>query len=68
MNKIKAIITLVVFILFAVFAVQNSAIVEITFLFWSFSSPRIFLFLTLLIIGFLLGLFMAKRNKGIPKE
>ncbi|CCK75935.1 MAG: DUF1049 domain-containing protein [Oleispira antarctica] len=68
MNKIKAFITLVLFILIAIFAVQNSAIVEIQFLFWSFSSPRVLLFLTFLVIGFLLGLFAVTRNKGGTKE
>ena len=37
------------------FIVQNMAMVEIQFLFWSFSLPRTLLLLLLLIIGFLIG-------------
>jgi putative membrane protein len=59
MNKIKTFIIIILSILVAIFAVQNSAIVEIQFLFWSFSSPRVFIFLALLIIGFLLGLLAS---------
>ena len=62
MNKIKTFIIIVLSILVAIFAVQNSAIVEIQFLFWSFSSPRVFIFLALLIIGFLLGLLVANLS------
>jgi putative membrane protein len=66
MNKIKTFIIIILSILVAIFAVQNSAIVEIQFLFWGFSSPRVFIFLTLLIIGFLLGLLAS--NVSVKKR
>ncbi|MFT4765270.1 MAG: putative integral membrane protein [Oleispira sp.] len=66
MNKIKTFIIITVSIIVAIFAVQNSAIVEIQFLLWSFSSPRVFIFLALLIIGFLLGLLTS--NISIKKR
>ncbi len=59
MNKIKTFFIIVVSIIVAIFAVQNSAVVEIQFLLWSFSSPRVFIFLALLIIGFLMGLLAS---------
>jgi uncharacterized integral membrane protein len=39
-----------------IFAVQNFATVEIQFLLWSFSLPRALMILTLLGIGFIIGL------------
>jgi uncharacterized integral membrane protein len=65
MNKIKTFIIITVSIIVAIFAVQNSAVVEIQFLFWGFSSSRVFIYLTLLIIGFLLGLLAS--NISIKK-
>ena len=62
MNKIKAFVTLFLIIMVAVFAVQNTAVVEIQFLFWGFSAPRVFVVLALLIVGFLLGVLVSSLS------
>ncbi|MFT5218401.1 MAG: putative membrane protein [Planctomycetota bacterium] len=59
MHKIKSIFTLIILLLVVVFAVQNSAIVEIQLLVWSFSWPRALLVVALLATGFVLGLVVS---------
>ena len=56
LRKLKAILTLLLIGLVAVFAVQNSEDVEIQFLTWSFTTPRALLVVLFLIVGFALGL------------
>jgi uncharacterized integral membrane protein len=62
MKKLKAFLTIFLFVLVGIFALQNSAIVEIQFLAWGFSAPRIFIVIALLIIGFLLGLLVSNLS------
>ena len=59
MHKMKAAITLILVTLVVIFAIQNAAILEIQFLFWGFSAPRLLLVIILLVIGFLLGLLFS---------
>jgi uncharacterized integral membrane protein len=56
MQSIKSILSLLLIIAALIFAVQNFATVEIQFLLWSFSLPRALMILTLLGIGFIIGL------------
>lgn len=56
MKKIKSVIVLFLVLLVAIFAVQNSEIIEIQFLFWSFSTPRVLLILSMIFIGFFIGI------------
>jgi uncharacterized integral membrane protein len=58
-KKIKVTISLSLIFAVVLFVVQNSAIVEIKFLIWSFSSPRVFLVVSLIAIGFVLGLLVS---------
>lgn len=58
MKKIKALTTLVIVGLVAIFAVQNAATVDLRFLFWSFSMPRALLVMALLCVGFFLGVIV----------
>lgn len=58
MKKFKAYFSGFLAVLVVVFAIQNASTVDIQFLFWSFSSPRFFMILVLLAIGFVLGLLM----------
>lgn len=68
MQSIKSIISLVLIIGVLIFSIQNIAAVEIQFLLWSFSIPRALLIVTLLGIGFVIGmlfyslLFRRRRN------
>jgi uncharacterized integral membrane protein len=59
MHKLKSIIMAVLVFAAVLFAVQNSAMVEIQFLVWSFSAPRALLVLVLLGVGFVVGLISA---------
>ncbi len=63
MKKLKATVTLLLVIAVVVFAVQNSEVVKIQFLIWSFSAPRALLVITLLGIGFILGLFISSLSE-----
>jgi len=56
MQSLKSIFSLLLIIAALIFAIQNFAIVEIQFLFWSFSLPRALMILALLGIGFIIGL------------
>lgn len=51
----KGIVTAVLLVLVLLFAVQNLAIVQVQFLFWSMSMPQALLVVLLLVVGFLLG-------------
>jgi uncharacterized integral membrane protein len=59
MRKFKAIMTLLLVALVAVFAVQNSDDVDIQFLTWSFTTPRALLVVLFLAVGFVLGLIVT---------
>jgi len=56
MYSIRSIVSLLLIIVVLIFALQNIAAVEIQFLFWSFSIPRALLIVTLMGIGFIIGL------------
>lgn len=68
MKSIKSIITLLLIIAVLIFAIQNLAAVEIQFLFWSFSIPRALMIVSLMGIGFIIGMlffslaFMRRRG------
>lgn len=51
----KGMVTLFLLVLALLFAVQNMAIVQVQFLFWSMSMPQALLVVLLLLVGFLLG-------------
>jgi uncharacterized integral membrane protein len=63
----KTIIALVFLIIFTVFILQNTEVVEISFFFWKISLSRVILLLGSLFTGVLIGLFIgwetASRNK-----
>lgn len=59
MGKIKAVITLLLVFAVALFAIQNAEVVEINFLAWSFSIPRVLLVFALLAAGFVLGIIVS---------
>ncbi len=63
MMKIKAIIALVLVGLVALFAIQNATTVDVKFLFWSLSVPRVLLIVALLGVGFLLGITVSSFSK-----
>ncbi len=65
-HQVRSIVILVLGGLLGVFAVQNMANVELTFLFWTFESRRIVVIalsvITGLIIGWFFGYSMGQKN------
>jgi len=64
----KAIIAIAFLVLFIIFVLQNTEIVEITFLFWRFNISRVLVLLVSLAVGGLVGVvvgwgFLAKKKK-----
>jgi len=70
MHNLKIICLLVILALVAVFTFQNTASVEITFLFWSRSMSVSLMLLAALFSGIIIGLILAFINsrKKINKE
>lgn len=65
--KLKLIVLLLSILMTALFAMQNIEQVEVTFLFWSFSTPRSILMLVLFCLGTLFGISIstiAGHKKG----
>ena len=58
MKSLKSIITLVLIIAVLIFAIQNVAAVEIQFLLWSYSIPRALMIVSLIGIGFVIGMLV----------
>ena len=56
MQNLKSIATLLLVIVVLIFAIQNIAAVEIQFLFWSLSIPRALMIVSLMGIGFIIGM------------
>ena len=61
MTKLKTIIVLILLSCTLVFVFQNTETVEISFLFWRFALSRIVMILALLLVGFVLGFFVARH-------
>ncbi len=53
----RILITIALFILVMIFAVQNAAIVEIRLLFWQVALPRSLLIFMMLLTGIIIGWF-----------
>ena len=63
MMKMKAVAALVLIAVIAIFAIQNATTVDVTFLFWSLSIPRVLLIVALLAAGFMLGITVSSLSK-----
>jgi uncharacterized integral membrane protein len=61
--RVKAVIALVLMALVAIFAIQNATTVDVNFLFWSLSVPRVRLIVALLAAGFMLGITVSSLAK-----
>ncbi len=68
MKKSRTIVALILLITVLIFAIQNTAIVAIQFLFWEFSVPRSLLVMLLLGIGFGIGLLASSIAAMRKKE
>jgi uncharacterized integral membrane protein len=56
----KLVITIVLLILAAVIIFQNTVLVDLKMLFWSFQASLIILLILVLIIGIIIGYFLPK--------
>lgn len=66
--SVRAVVVLVIIFFFAVFLFQNSAVVDIEFLFWKLSMSRVLLLAASLgagaVVGFILGWEAFGKKKG----
>ena len=58
MSKAKLIIVAIFLLLIVIFALQNSEVVEVNFLFWGFSMSRAVMIFLLPALGFVFGFFV----------
>ena len=65
--KIKLSLGAVLLIFVVVFTLQNSEVVNINFLFWSFSLSRALMIFLVFITGVLLGTFLGNFSKIMAK-
>jgi len=59
--SVKTVIILILLILLAVILIQNTKVVDVQLFFWKLSMSRIILIIIPLFIGFVVGLFVARR-------
>ena len=66
----KLIITLILIALAAIFIVQNAAVVELRFLFWTIAMSRALMFVFLILIGIAVGWLLRGHlaHKNDTKE
>ena len=60
----KYIAVLALLVLALIVLIQNTAVVTIEILFWSFDMSQVVLIVLMLAIGFLVGFIFANRPKG----
>lgn len=74
--RIKLIIISILFLLFAIIAVQNTIAAELKFIFWSIQAPLIVMIVVIFILGLVIGLIFStnyerkkkKQELGIQKK
>ncbi|MBU2499505.1 MAG: DUF1049 domain-containing protein [Proteobacteria bacterium] len=66
MKNPKIIVSLVLAILFVIFLLQNTQVVNLRFYFWKISMSQIILIPLVLILGFVIGYVVAKVSKKGP--
>ena len=62
-RSVHLILSLVLVALVILFALQNTTIVEVRFLFWGFSLPRSLLIFVMLSIGVIVGWFLRGSHR-----
>ena len=66
--KTKTVIILVLIILFFVFLLQNTEVVQLKFLFWKMEMSRIIFFPLTLLVGIIIGYVLTKVGKKNEKQ
>ncbi len=64
MEKLKYPLATGLLSLLVLFILQNMAVVELNFLFWSFHSRRFFVIAFALFVGFVIGWVLCSRRKN----
>lgn len=61
---VKFILTVLSFVFFMVFVVQNMEVVEINFLIWTVTTARAILFFSTFLLGLVMGWFFCSYSKN----
>jgi uncharacterized integral membrane protein len=64
----KAIVAIVFLVIFTIFVLQNTEIVEITFFFWRFEISRVLILLLSLAVGCMVGMALGWEMFGRKKK
>lgn len=72
MKNVRLTVSLVLLALLVVFAVQNSETLQVSFLFWTIETRRVFILVGVLIVGIVLGWVLrahgeARKRKQPPE-
>jgi len=67
---VKKFLYIAIFILLAIFAIQNIALISVSFLFWEFTLPRSLMLGITFAIGFLIGfgVFEIRQHHNSAKS
>jgi uncharacterized integral membrane protein len=66
--RLKLIIISLLFLLFAIIAVQNTITTELKFLFWSVQAPLIVMIVVIFILGLVIGLIFSSNYERQKKK
>ena len=66
--RIKIIIISLLFLLFAIIAVQNTIATQLRFLFWSLEAPLIVMIVVVFILGLVIGLVFSSNYERKKKK
>lgn len=65
MRYVMAALSILLLLVIVIFSIQNRASVDVSFLLWSVSLPKIFLILTTYILGMLSGWGLVELIKNV---
>ncbi len=66
--RLKIIILSILFLLFAIIAVQNTTATELKFIFWSIKAPLIVMVVVVFILGLVIGLVFSSSYERKKKK
>ena len=66
--RIKIIIIALLFLLFAIIAVQNTTSAQLWFLFWSLEAPLIVMIVVVFVLGLVIGLVFSSNYERKKKK
>jgi len=66
--RLKPIIISILFLLFAIIAVQNTIATKLWFIFWSIEAPLIVMIVVIFILGLIIGLIFSSNYERKKKK